>query len=58
VILDLYCSESCFWVKAPVAFRPFGWLLAFAKTKVSLEAQPKSTFVDYSFSLSSAIATN
>jgi hypothetical protein len=33
VLLHLYCSESCFWAKAPRAFEPFGWLLAFAKAK-------------------------
>jgi hypothetical protein len=33
VLLKLYCSESCFWAKAHVAFGLFGWLLAFAKAK-------------------------
>jgi hypothetical protein len=41
VFLDLYCSESCFWAKAHVAFGPFGWLLALAKAKAGWKAQPK-----------------
>jgi hypothetical protein len=33
VLLHLYYGESCFWEKASRAFKPFGWLLAFAKAK-------------------------
>jgi hypothetical protein len=33
VLLHLYCSESCFWAKAPIAFELFSWLLTFAKAK-------------------------
>jgi len=33
LLLKLYCSKSCFWIKAAVAFGPFGWLLAFAEAK-------------------------
>jgi hypothetical protein len=33
VILYLYYGERCFWVKAPRAFKLFGWLLVFAKAK-------------------------
>jgi len=41
VLLDLYYEKSCFWAKALVAFGPFGWLLAFTKTKTGSKAQPK-----------------
>jgi hypothetical protein len=41
LLLDLYCSKSCFWTKAGIAFGPFGWLLPFPKTKIGLKAQPK-----------------
>jgi len=41
VLLDLYYVKSCFWAKALVAFEPFGWLLAFTKTKAGSKAQPK-----------------
>jgi hypothetical protein len=32
---DLYYTKNWLWVKAVVAFGPFGWLLAFAKLKAS-----------------------
>jgi len=34
MLLDLYCSETCFWAKTHMAFGLlFDWLLAFAKAK-------------------------
>jgi hypothetical protein len=45
VILHLYCSESYFWTKAPRAFEPFGWLLAFTKVKAGWKAQPNTPLI-------------
>jgi hypothetical protein len=42
VLLHLYYGESCFWAKAPRVFKPFGWLLTFAKAIVGWKAQPNT----------------
>jgi hypothetical protein len=42
VLLHLYYGETCFWAKAPGAFKPFGWLLTSAKAKTRWKTQPKT----------------
>jgi hypothetical protein len=43
--LVLYCSESCFWAKALMAFESFDWLLAFSKSKNRLKSPSKGTLI-------------